>query len=170
MAKTPPTAPNKPEAAKPEVAPPPQDLAIDFDAQSEWTQNAARVAYQAYIANSNGLAWDGRPCPTWEDLNHAVRSHWCAAVTGVAPMCREKADSELAILVDQPIAATAYSAASYAAQLQEGLRSAHVQLEDMRQRLEAAGALPADADRVEKLAGELRACRDQLALANVALK
>lgn len=40
----------------------------------------AQVLYEAYIANSDGLAWDGRQCPEWGNLNDAVRSHWCAVV------------------------------------------------------------------------------------------
>jgi len=36
--------------------------------------------YEGYLANSDGLAWDGRPCPTWGELNDKVRSHWCATV------------------------------------------------------------------------------------------
>ena len=117
MAKTPPT----PTKSEPVSSPLPVDLAVDIDNQTTWTKATARAAYEAYIANSNGLAWDGRPCPTWDDLNHAVRSHWCAAVTGVAPLCREDASAPI-----------------------------------------ADGASP--------LEGELRVCRDQLALANAAVK
>lgn len=43
----------------------------------------ARQLYEAYIRNCDGLAWDGRPCPTWDDLlekGTSVPSHWCAAV------------------------------------------------------------------------------------------
>lgn len=42
--------------------------------------NIARGAYKAYIANSEGKSWDGKPCPAWEALTPAVRGHWCAAV------------------------------------------------------------------------------------------
>lgn len=40
----------------------------------------ARAFYEAYLENCDGKAWDGRPCPTWDALNDAVRSHWCAVV------------------------------------------------------------------------------------------
>lgn len=53
---------------------------IDWKACDEATVTAARALYEGYIANSGGLAWDGRPCPTWDGLNDAVRSHWCAVV------------------------------------------------------------------------------------------
>jgi hypothetical protein len=35
--------------------------------------------YAAYLVSCGGLAWDGRPCPTWDGLNAAVRAHWTAA-------------------------------------------------------------------------------------------
>lgn len=54
-------------------------LAIDHDACSPLLQVHARKMYEAYIANSAGLSWDGRKCPAWDDLGHAVKSHWCAA-------------------------------------------------------------------------------------------
>lgn len=38
-----------------------------------------RELYEAYIADSSGLSWDGKPCPTWENLTDAVRQHWGAA-------------------------------------------------------------------------------------------
>lgn len=40
----------------------------------------ARRLYERYIKNSGGLAWDGRPCPRWEELGLPVQSHWCAVV------------------------------------------------------------------------------------------
>lgn len=44
------------------------------------TVASARELYEGYLANSDGLAWDGKPCPTWDALNDKVKSHWCAAV------------------------------------------------------------------------------------------
>lgn len=47
-------------------------------------QQLARRAYEAYNVNSGGKAWDGRPCPTWDELaGSPVRSHWCAAVSAI---------------------------------------------------------------------------------------
>ena len=48
----------------------------------------ARRYYEAYLANSDGLAWNGLPCPTWDALNDAVRSHWCAVATEAAALRR----------------------------------------------------------------------------------
>lgn len=56
---------------------------IKYEESAASVQHAARTAYEAYIANSGGLAWDGRPCPTWDKLladRSPVCSHWCAAV------------------------------------------------------------------------------------------
>ena len=51
-----------------------------------------RELYEAYIESSGGLSWDGKPCPTWENLTEAVRKHWGAAairawskLVGMAP-------------------------------------------------------------------------------------
>ena len=40
----------------------------------------ARKFYEGYIANSDGLNFRGEPCPPWDELNDAVKSHWCATV------------------------------------------------------------------------------------------
>ena len=53
---------------------------VDWKLCSPTVVGVAEMFYNAYIANSDGLAWDGRACPTWEGLNDAVRSHWCAVV------------------------------------------------------------------------------------------
>jgi hypothetical protein len=133
-------------------------LAVDFTRQSDWTKEVARIAYEAYIANSNGLAWDGRPCPKWEDLNNAVRSHWCAAVLGAAPIIRSKADQELSESTERVF------------QMDAALREASAEISRLMLRLEAAGAAPADARLAEKLAQELKVCREQLSIANAAVK
>ena len=39
----------------------------------------ARVMFDAYGAHCDWKAWDGRPMPSWEAVNDAVRSHWEAA-------------------------------------------------------------------------------------------
>lgn len=56
------------------------DGKIDWTEQSQATVSSARVLYEAYLHNSGGLTWNGLPCPTWEQLNDPVRSHWCAVV------------------------------------------------------------------------------------------
>ena len=48
---------------------------IDTDA----TSSLARRMFDAYGAHCDWKAWDGRPMPSWEAVNDAVRSHWCAA-------------------------------------------------------------------------------------------
>jgi len=60
---------------------------VTFETSSAYARELARKAYEAYIANSGGKAWDGRPCPTWDELVAAkspVCSHWCAAGAAVA--------------------------------------------------------------------------------------
>jgi hypothetical protein len=51
---------------------------VDWRTCATETLGHAREFYAAYLANSDGLAWNGAPCPTWDALNDAVRSHWCA--------------------------------------------------------------------------------------------
>ena len=49
---------------------------------NEFTENEthlARLMFDAYGAHCDWKAWDGRPMPSWEAVNDAVRSHWCAA-------------------------------------------------------------------------------------------
>lgn len=45
----------------------------------------ARRAYERYMHSCGGLSWDGKPCPTWPELNEAVRGHWAAAVDHARP-------------------------------------------------------------------------------------
>lgn len=55
-------------------------MKIDWKSCTQQTVYCARKFYESYLDNSGGLAWDGRPCPTWDELNDAVKSHWCAVV------------------------------------------------------------------------------------------
>lgn len=41
-------------------------------------QAFARMLYAAYTRNSGNKNYQGLPCPTWEDLPHNIKSHWCA--------------------------------------------------------------------------------------------
>lgn len=63
---------------------------VDWTKCDVTTTAAARELYEAYIANSDGKAWDGRPCPTWDGLNDAVRSHWCAVVVAARGLVMRK--------------------------------------------------------------------------------
>jgi hypothetical protein len=36
----------------------------------------ARDLYATYCASSNGLNYQGLPCPAWDALTEAVRGHW----------------------------------------------------------------------------------------------
>lgn len=76
-------------AASPNVTPTsdPQ-LRVDYAKSSSDDQSRARVAYDAYAENSNGLTFDGRAMPTFDKLNNAVRSHWTAASQAIATMYR----------------------------------------------------------------------------------
>lgn len=49
----------------------------------ERTRAGARELYEVYIANSDGLNYQGLPCPTWDDLPEEVRAHWCAVADWV---------------------------------------------------------------------------------------
>lgn len=51
---------------------------VDESKCSEATRLHAQQLYQAYITNSNGLNYEGKPCPPWQQLTPAVRSRWCA--------------------------------------------------------------------------------------------
>lgn len=48
----------------------------------------ARIMFDAYGAHCDWKAWDGRPMPTWEAVNDAVRSHWVAAATAAREALR----------------------------------------------------------------------------------
>ena len=48
----------------------------------------ARIMFDAYGAHCEWKAWDGRPMPTWEAINDAVRSHWVAAATAAREALR----------------------------------------------------------------------------------
>lgn len=56
-------------------------------------RSVARSMYEAYLANSDGLNYEGKPCPKWEELTPAVRSHWCAAAL------------EASVLLESPLTA-----------------------------------------------------------------
>ena len=62
---------------------------ITEDVCTDKVRELARQLYEAYIENSGGKAWDGRPCPAWDDLGTNVRSHWCAAAL-VVPVFEPK--------------------------------------------------------------------------------
>lgn len=40
-------------------------------------ERLARDFYAAYMGSCDGLNYQGLPCPKWDDLTPAVRSHWC---------------------------------------------------------------------------------------------
>lgn len=55
---------------------------IEYRDCTPFVQVCAKLGYLSYTSNSGGLAWDGRPCPTWDQLlaqGSPVVSHWCAA-------------------------------------------------------------------------------------------
>lgn len=39
----------------------------------------AKTMFEGYKAHSNGLTYDNKPIPTWEQLGEDVRQHWIAA-------------------------------------------------------------------------------------------
>lgn len=44
----------------------------------------ARTAYKAYVASVGGLAFNGDPLPTFEQLPEKIRDAWKAAARAVA--------------------------------------------------------------------------------------
>lgn len=51
---------------------------VDETKCDDKTHDYARALYESYVANSGWLNYEGKPCPPWELLSTAVRSHWCA--------------------------------------------------------------------------------------------
>lgn len=70
-----------------------KSVKVDEDSCSPEVKARALRLYETYIANSEGKAWDGRPCPPWTMLGQAVRSHWCAVAIEVERELRELRDS-----------------------------------------------------------------------------
>jgi hypothetical protein len=46
-------------------------------------QSFAQVGYQAYVASTGGLNYQGLPCPAWIDLPEAIKAAWAAASVGI---------------------------------------------------------------------------------------
>jgi hypothetical protein len=46
-------------------------------------QSFAQVGYQAYIARTGGLNYQGLPCPVFEALTDTIKSAWAAASTAI---------------------------------------------------------------------------------------
>lgn len=46
-------------------------------------QSFGQVGYQAYVACTGGLNYQGLPCPEWSQLTDAIRAAWVAAATGI---------------------------------------------------------------------------------------
>lgn len=61
---------------------------------TEATRAEARRFYEAYIANSDGLNYQGLPCPKWEDLPAAIRGHWCAVAVASDRRLEDPTDDE----------------------------------------------------------------------------
>jgi len=50
---------------------------------TEEEQSFAQIGYQAYIASTGGLNYQGLPCPEWAKLTDSIRGAWAAAATAV---------------------------------------------------------------------------------------
>lgn len=46
-------------------------------------QSFAQVGYQAYVASTGGLNYQGLPCPEWNKLTDAIRAAWAAAAVSI---------------------------------------------------------------------------------------
>ena len=42
-----------------------------------------KINYAGYVKEVGGKTWDGRPCPTWEELTDVIRAGWCAGAEDV---------------------------------------------------------------------------------------
>lgn len=76
-------------------------LAVDANFVHADVLEMAETLYRAYIKNSDGKAWDGRPCPEWDGLGRPVRSHWCAAATAALVAVAGVGPGEVAALTTQ---------------------------------------------------------------------
>jgi hypothetical protein len=43
-----------------------------------------KLLYNAYLRSSDGLNYEGKPCPVWEELPPPTQSHWRAAARKAA--------------------------------------------------------------------------------------
>lgn len=88
----------------------------------------AQIMFAAYREHAGGVTWDGKPVPTWDGLNDAVRSHWYASAevaharyaeppAQVIGMVNE-ADGRLTLLLGNGRSAT--MSAEYVASLRQG--------------------------------------------------
>jgi hypothetical protein len=48
-----------------------------------------QIAFEAYKAHRQGIAYDGNPLPAWEEINAGVRSGWEAAAGAVAKQVKD---------------------------------------------------------------------------------
>lgn len=60
---------------------------IEENMCDEATRKVAHTLYENYIANSDGLNFQGNACPTWEDLPAAIRGHWCRVALSMHNAC-----------------------------------------------------------------------------------
>lgn len=157
-ATTPASTPTSPPPGVPSL--PTLYPAVEFDKQSEGTKALAVDLYRAYIANSNGLTWDGRPCPDWANLGMLVQSHWAAAALEAMAKVRSIDALGLADAMDKLLALSTES---------DAMRLTLASLQAKADAEPVSGSA-ADFARAEALAADLKACRDQLALANAAVK
>lgn len=42
-----------------------------------------QINYAAYCVAVESKTWDGRPCPTWDELTQKIRNAWCAGAAAV---------------------------------------------------------------------------------------
>lgn len=64
-------------------------------------EDLERELYEAYVADAGGLTWDGKPCPAWENLPEAVRTHWGAAAAAARRLL-EQAPTDDGAEEDEP--------------------------------------------------------------------
>lgn len=74
-------------------------IKVDEAACTDAIRDVARSLYVAYVDNADGKNYQGLPCPAWNELTSAVRSHWCAAalhgLSNGLPLLTQGATEEL---------------------------------------------------------------------------
>lgn len=129
-----------------------------MEKQTEWTRSTARSAYEAYIKNSGGLAYNGAPCPPWDKLGVLVQSHWCAAVLDARGNVQLESERTLQDVF-----------ANLEARDAELLAKSR-DIETLNAKLKEGSADESHFDRASKAEGELRECRQQLSNAHAQIK
>ena len=56
---------------------------IELENVEEWRVRAGKMAFSNYVSAKNGVAYDNKPIPQWDDLPEDVRVAWMVAALSV---------------------------------------------------------------------------------------